>query len=863
VTLRALQQSENTEGAGEPTGIESRSVAPWVNAASAKPAKSDGADNSQVEDDGYRVMDSSVWGRLRISLRALRQGKRALALRRRLPGVVKKEPGVLILVRHGESQWNQNKTFTGWCDPGLSVLGEREVEHAARLLLEGGFNIDVVYTSRLQRAIRSSWIILREMNTVYLPVYKSWRLNERMYGALQGLSKVEVAASLGVETVQQWRGGYNSRPPPLTPEHEYWPGNDRKHSDLSIDQIPLTESLADCMERSTKIWEERISYDLAHGSNVLIVAHANALRGLVKLIDKIGDKEIEKVKIPTGIPLVYRFDRDLEPTLPLLDDSFGLVDDSIVGRPPGVTGTFLEKKGTLRRALEIEEEWARIVPGYEEMMASNRRDMTLTPYLRSLSKLEAARQLNIYSGLTDANLMQEASVNEARKEEEEEDSAQEQVTPTPPSSLENAAAAAVAVSIEDAPPVESTPLGKRELLRRAAKRVATSAVKRAHLSSWSFLSASTAPEAPAVAEMTPAPLTATAKESANAPPSTSISASRVASAKGVFRSTTILPWDTSSAHVLEPAEVTSLAEDTQLVIIRHGKTEYNKLGLFTGWDDAPLSKEGYDEAVQAGQLLKRYGFEFDVVYTSWLGRAIETAWLVLGELDSLWLPIIKSWRLNERMYGALTGLSKKMTRQRHGAAKFNLWRRGFSTRPPSVSSFSPQYPGNDVRYQRYLTDVRWSVGETLIRSVEARKFVPHRKLPKTESLKDCMQRTIPYFRFKIVPNSINQGKRVLIASSENAIRGLLMHLCDIPENRISEIDIPTGLPLIYDAKHKCIKLLDDGLPGDPLERFKFGSAADLLFGPGGPLGNVVYDGDVKSKAAFITERELSSSGSAD
>jgi bisphosphoglycerate-dependent phosphoglycerate mutase len=204
--------------------------------------------------------------------------------------------------------------------------------------------------------------------------------------------------------------------------------------------------------------------------------------------------------------------------------------------------------------------------------------------------------------------------------------------------------------------------------------------------------------------------------------------------------------------------------------------------------------------------------QLDVVYTSWLTRAIETAWLVLDELDCLWLPLIKSWRLNERMYGALTGLSKKMIRQRHGEEVFKKWRRSYATRPPEVSSFSAHYPGNDDRYVKYARDLPVSVSESLIRSLSQMKFELHRQFPKTESLKvrdserpgsaqalrtgdlvtlcpfcwltrascvmwqDCMSRTIPYYTNTIVPQSIAQGKNVLIASSENAIRGLLMHL---------------------------------------------------------------------------------------
>ena len=268
-----------------------------------------------------------------------------------------------------------------------------------------------------------------------------------------------------------------------------------------------------------------------------------------------------------------------------------------------------------------------------------------------------------------------------------------------------------------------------------------------------------------------------------------------------------------------------------IVIIRHGKTQHNKLGLFTGWEDAPLAEEGIEEAKQAGRNLKKFGFEFDVVYTSWLSRALETAWLVMDEMDSLWLPIVKTWRLNERMYGELTGLSKQMVKQRHGEKQFKAWRRGYAVRPPPVSSFSKHYPGNDPRYQKYLRDVRYSLKESAIRSIEQGKPILVRKLPKSESLKDCMDRTMPYFIERIAKDAVDQNKRVLISSSENAIRGLLMHLCSIPESEISGLEIPNGLPLIYDTRSKCVKLLDDGTGRDPLEVYNFGSSAKYLFRP--------------------------------
>ena len=204
-----------------------------------------------------------------------------------------KEKGTLILVRHGESEWNKNKTFTGWADPDLTDQGMREVEHAARLLMEGGYRVDVVFTSRLKRAIRSVRIILQEMNEVYLPVFKSWRMNERMYGALTGLSKKETAEQLGAELVQEWRGSLRSRPPEVQLTDPYWPGRDRKYADLTMEQIPRTESLLDCMERTFPLWEKKITNELNNGRNVLVVAHANTLRGLVKTIDDIGDDEIQ------------------------------------------------------------------------------------------------------------------------------------------------------------------------------------------------------------------------------------------------------------------------------------------------------------------------------------------------------------------------------------------------------------------------------------------------------------------------------------------------------------------------------------------------------------------------------------------
>mmetsp|Transcript_18768 Transcript_18768/g.34879 ORF Transcript_18768/g.34879 Transcript_18768/m.34879 type:complete len:473 (+) Transcript_18768:271-1689(+) len=272
-------------------------------------------------------------------------------------------------------------------------------------------------------------------------------------------------------------------------------------------------------------------------------------------------------------------------------------------------------------------------------------------------------------------------------------------------------------------------------------------------------------------------------------------------------------------------------KDPVVVFVRHGRTPHNNLGLFTGWADPPLAPDGVEDAKNAGRLLKMHGFEFDVVYTSWLQRAIETAWYCVDELDEQWLPMVKSWRLNERMYGALTGKSKQMIANEYGEDQLKKWRRGFKIQPPPVSSYSLSYPGNDYKRTKYVKDLRISLMETINRSIEAKEFQIHRKFPKAESLWDCMQRSIPFYTQRIVPEAVNQGKRVLITSHENAIRGILMHLCEIPEEAMNQLHLPNGLPLVYNVKRKCITLLDDGSGIDPMEVHDFGPAAQYLFRP--------------------------------
>jgi len=219
----------------------------------------------------------------------------------------------LVLVRHGQSTWNFENRFTGWIDVGLSDLGREEAKSAAALLLKERFTFDVAYTSVLKRAIQTLWIIMEEMDLMWIPVYRSWRLNERHYGALQGLNKSETAAKHGTDQVLLWRRSYDTRPPALDKTDAMYPGKDPRYADLDEKDIPVAECLKDTVERFLPYWHDTIVPALKRGKRVLIVAHGNSLRALVKYLDDISKDEIVSLNIPTGIPLIYELDEDLKP----------------------------------------------------------------------------------------------------------------------------------------------------------------------------------------------------------------------------------------------------------------------------------------------------------------------------------------------------------------------------------------------------------------------------------------------------------------------------------------------------------------------------------------------------------------------
>ena len=219
----------------------------------------------------------------------------------------------IVLLRHGESVWNRENRFTGWTDVDLSEKGVEEAGKAGELMRDAGFVFDLAHTSVLRRAIKTLWLALEGMDLMWIPVLHSWRLNERHYGALQGLNKAETAAKFGDEQVLAWRRSYAVPPPALTQDDVRYPGSDPRYRGLTPSQMPLTECLKDTVARVLPYWNQAIAPDIRAGKRVLIAAHGNSLRALVKYLDKIGDQEIVALNIPTGVPLVYELDDSLEP----------------------------------------------------------------------------------------------------------------------------------------------------------------------------------------------------------------------------------------------------------------------------------------------------------------------------------------------------------------------------------------------------------------------------------------------------------------------------------------------------------------------------------------------------------------------
>jgi 2,3-bisphosphoglycerate-dependent phosphoglycerate mutase len=219
----------------------------------------------------------------------------------------------LVLLRHGQSQWNEANLFTGWADVELTTLGKNEAAMGATQMWQEGLLVDVAFTSLLKRAQQTLEIVLKISGQEHVPITASWRLNERMYGALTGLNKLETVAKYGEDKVKEWRRSFSTPPPPIDTASRYWPGNDNKYAHIPPEELPLSECLQDTVKRTLPFWHGSITPALRRGKTVLVAAHGNSIRGIVKYLDDFSDADITELEIPTGIPLVYRLDKDLKP----------------------------------------------------------------------------------------------------------------------------------------------------------------------------------------------------------------------------------------------------------------------------------------------------------------------------------------------------------------------------------------------------------------------------------------------------------------------------------------------------------------------------------------------------------------------
>lgn len=219
----------------------------------------------------------------------------------------------LVLIRHGESQWNRENRFTGWVDVPLSEKGIEEARAAAQMIAAEGLTFDIAFTSVLKRAIKTLWIVLEDLDAMWIPIVQDYRANERMYGALQGLDKAETVRKHGEAQVKIWRRSYDIPPPPMSPDDPQWPAKDVRYAKVPLEKIPVSESLKDTVARFLPLWESQIAPAIRDGKRVVIVAHGNSLRALIKYLDNVSDQDIVEMNIPTGIPLLYELDADLKP----------------------------------------------------------------------------------------------------------------------------------------------------------------------------------------------------------------------------------------------------------------------------------------------------------------------------------------------------------------------------------------------------------------------------------------------------------------------------------------------------------------------------------------------------------------------
>jgi len=563
----------------------------------------------------------------------------------------------LILVRHGQSEWNRANLFTGWADVDLSEKGIVEAREAGAMLREEHFEVDVAFTSFLRRAIRTTCLMLSRMNQCWVPMLKTPALNEQHSGVLCGQNKHDLAEAVGAEKVMQWRRSFDYAPPPLPAKglREVCL-NDVRYR-VSNTQVPQTESLRDCALRVDAAWRSSIAPALAQGKTVLVVSHGNTLRAFVKHLDAISDDDIFYVDLPTACPVVYDLDEKLKPIAP----------QGVWSRP-----------WIVRRGRFLVDE-VRVKKAQEAMRQQVLRDISVSAFSQQMVKPAVigskAKKAIVDIGGETYNVLER-----------------------PPSYF---------------------------LLE--SERIASEA--KAEYNTFRQHSAASMRDLP------------------------------------------------GRKHEVAAS----------IVFLRHGYSVWNDAGLYTGWADVELTNRGREEARRAGQLLRAAGTKrLEVVYTSVLKRSIKTAWLMLDEMELQWVPVRHSWRLNERHYGELQGLTKEACVERFGLKQVQRWLRGLHDKP---SSWSDREKASSVDRRYREVDV-----------------------PESESLHECKQRVLPLIEelreearaaaaraAEVAPLGSNEYETpvIVVIASEHVIRAIVWAFEPLDEESVPLLDIPFSIPLVY------------------------------------------------------------------
>lgn len=705
----------------------------------------------------------------------------------------------VVFVRHGESHGNSKNIYTGWGDTPLSVKGEQEAVEAGLCLKAKGWKFDAIYTSVLPRAVKNAQLTMKESGNSTVPLVKAWQLNARHSGALQGLTQAEAVAKFGESNVTLWRSSYDVLPACVAEDDPRHPFMDPLYKDVPRELLPPGgESLARTVDRVVPYWREVIAPRVAAGECVLIVGHKNSFRALWKYLEDTPDEEALDMKLPpASAPVVYEFADVGAGGALVFTKKYSLNAPTFnpkLGPSAKTTSRvyFLRHGESLCNAKQVHGGWedsALTLKGEQQALEAGlclkengiKLHAIFTSVLqRSLKTAELACNVSgnafgvpvvqswrlnsthtgVLQGLTSEDAVRlygEDIVNRVENDQA-----------PPPVELNDPRHPANSPLYEDVPREE---LPGSESFSQTAKRV---------LSFW---------------ESDIVPLIRKGKSLLVVAHKHSLLAmfKHLSSDSEEMMAASTLPMvyefglgDTNgglsikqkySLSALAPQYGLTVKSVGKAVFLRHGESECNLKGAFTGWEDTGLTAKGIKEAEKAGKFLGEEGFKFDVIFTSVLSRAIESVKIICKGSGNENVNVVNSWRLNARHPGVLQGLTKPEAVQKYGLEKTDLWRGSYDVLPECVDLNDPRHPFNDPLY----------------------KDVPHEQLPPGgESLARTVDRIVPYWRDVVAPR-IRSGETVLIVGHKNSLKALFMYLEDTPQHNMFDLKpVSSTAPLVFE-----------------------------------------------------------------